>query len=230
MDAKPGYRFANDVTVTVNGKPADEIFWGADDYIDIGVIVTPVEEVVEYNIISGENQTYTKKQSPALVVKADGQVSKSVGFRVDDETISESNYAVASGSTIVTLKTEFLDTLAEGVHKLTFVYIDGEVSTNFTVIGASQTITEDDVANAGETTATEGNANESQSATGEDDTNDSKKESFKEKKKANSSDRKENNTTSGSPKTGDNIIFWISLMFISGLVFFGTYKYIRKRK
>ena len=38
-----------------------------------------------------------------------------------------------SGSTIVTLKVDYLKTLSVGTHKLTVVYNDGECSTNFEV-------------------------------------------------------------------------------------------------
>ena len=47
--------------------------------------------------------------------------------------VEEENYTVASGSTIVTLKNEYLKTLSSGEHKITFVYTDGECSTTFKI-------------------------------------------------------------------------------------------------
>lgn len=42
-------------------------------------------------------------------------------------------YTAKSGSTVITLKTDYLKTLSVGAHNLTVVYTDGECSTNFEV-------------------------------------------------------------------------------------------------
>nr|MCR5186243.1 hypothetical protein [Clostridia bacterium] len=47
--------------------------------------------------------------------------------------VAKKDCTITSGSTIATLSKDFLDTLSEGTHELTFVYTDGEVSTNFTI-------------------------------------------------------------------------------------------------
>ena len=54
------------------------------------------------------------------------------GTRIDAE-----NYTAASGSTVITLQVDYLNTLSVGTHKLTIVYTDGECSTNFEVKAAS---------------------------------------------------------------------------------------------
>ena len=41
---------------------------------------------------------------------------------------------ITAGSTVVTLKADYLNALALGVHTLKFVYNDGEVATNFTIV------------------------------------------------------------------------------------------------
>lgn len=83
----------------------------------------------EYNILEGENQTYSG--SGSLTVRANGDFSKFIGLKVDGNVVDASNYDARSGSTVVTLKESYLSTLPAGDHILTFVYNDGEVSANF---------------------------------------------------------------------------------------------------
>lgn len=57
----------------------------------------------------------------------------------------------ASGSTIVTLKNEYLKALPEGTHKLTVVYKDGQCNTNFEIKKTAEEICENsDTASAEE--------------------------------------------------------------------------------
>ena len=84
---------------------------------------------VEYKILEGAKQELDENSD--LIVKADGDINKFVGLNIDGKEINKDNYTVKSGSTIVTLKKEFLSTLNEGEHVLTFVYEDGKVSTTF---------------------------------------------------------------------------------------------------
>lgn len=53
--------------------------------------------------------------------------------KVDEASVDTSNYDVKSGSTVVTLKESHFAVLPVGVHTLTFVYNDGEVSTHFMI-------------------------------------------------------------------------------------------------
>ena len=86
-----------------------------------------------YKIIEGANSSWTKNTDDALSFSADGDLSKFAGIKIDGEWLDKENYTATSGSTIITLKNEYLKTLSVGEHKITFVYTDGEVSTNFEV-------------------------------------------------------------------------------------------------
>ena len=57
--------------------------------------------------------------------------------RVDEETVDDKNYTVTSGSTVITLKAGFLGTLANGKHRLTVLYLDGETSAVFEILPKS---------------------------------------------------------------------------------------------
>ena len=53
---------------------------------------------------------------------------------VDDKIVSPANYEKTRGSIIITLKNSYLETLDFGWHKLTTVFNDGEVATDFLVV------------------------------------------------------------------------------------------------
>ena len=89
--------------------------------------------VTEYNILEGANQTYTINSAKDLVIKADGDINKIIELKMDKETLTKKNYNLENGSTIAILKSNYLDTLPEGSHTLTFAYTDGEVSTNIII-------------------------------------------------------------------------------------------------
>lgn len=58
-------------------------------------------------------------------------------MKVDDTPIDAENYTAVSGSTVITLKANYLNTLSVGKHKLTVVYNDGVCSADFEVKAAS---------------------------------------------------------------------------------------------
>lgn len=88
---------------------------------------------INYQIIEGENSSWTKGTDEKLTFRANGDFSKFEGIKIDDELVSSENYIAISGSTIVTLKDEYLKALPEGEHKITFIYTNGECSTNFEI-------------------------------------------------------------------------------------------------
>ena len=57
--------------------------------------------------------------------------------QVDDKDLDASNYTVKEGSTIVTLKTSYLETLSVGKHTLAIVSETGTATTEFTIKAAA---------------------------------------------------------------------------------------------
>lgn len=84
-----------------------------------------------YKIIKG-NRQYVENGKDLEIV-ANGDYDDFVMLEVDGKKIKASYYKVKSGSTIVTLKSSYLDTLSVGKHTLTFDYDDGSVDATFTV-------------------------------------------------------------------------------------------------
>lgn len=92
---------------------------------------------ISYNVIEGANQTYTidNNKEAKFRIDADYSLFEDGGVvLVDDQEVEPTNYTSASGSTIITLKKEYVDTLSEGEHTLTVLFNDnGTASTTFNV-------------------------------------------------------------------------------------------------
>lgn len=91
----------------------------------------------DYKITEGANEIWAQNSDGTLTITANGDFPKFTGIKVDGKLIDTSNYTAVSGSTKVTLKAEYLKTLSVGTHEVTFVYTDGECSTNFEVKSVS---------------------------------------------------------------------------------------------
>ena len=97
-----------------------------------------LKEIIDtaYEIEEGADQTIARGTD--LTVKASGSVWKLNALKIDGEELGEENYETEEGSTIATVKAEFLDTLKTGKHTLEFVYVDGSASTTFTIEEAAK--------------------------------------------------------------------------------------------
>ena len=92
---------------------------------------TALEELQRiYKIIDGDHQKFNNQD---VVITANGDLNRLVMIQVDGKQLDSSFYTVDSGSTIVTLKKDYLGTLSVGNHTLTFVYSDGQVDATFTI-------------------------------------------------------------------------------------------------
>ena len=89
--------------------------------------------IVDYAIVDGANGTWVKANGGTLVFRADGDFSKFTYVKVDNVVIEASNYLASAGSTIVTLREDYLNTLSIGNHVITIGFVDGEASTSFRI-------------------------------------------------------------------------------------------------
>ena len=83
--------------------------------------------------IKGDGSIWTKGTERGLEFTANGSYSKFAGIEVDGETVNEENYTAISGSTVITLKPEYLETLSVGRHTLTVLYTDGKAGCGFEI-------------------------------------------------------------------------------------------------
>ena len=91
----------------------------------------------EYTITKGDAAKWTLKSTKTLSFTASGDFDKFVGVSVDGKRISESRYTAKKGSTVITLKNAFLNTLKTGEHTITIHFDDGKAEGSFTILDAS---------------------------------------------------------------------------------------------
>ena len=136
ITANSGYKL---VKVLVDGtdKTADMV----GDTLELTNITSNInlEVVVEkivYEVTEGANQKYTitKNNEAKFKINADFRLFDDGKVYVDNELVDPKNYTAESGSTIITLKKEFVDTLSVGEHTLKVLFNDGgEAITTFNV-------------------------------------------------------------------------------------------------
>ena len=136
ITANSGYKL---VKVLVDGtdKTADMVgdtlkLTNITSNINLEVVV----EKIVYEVIEGANQKYTitKNNEAKFKINADFRLFDDGKVYVDNELVDPKNYTAESGSTIITLKKEFVDTLSVGEHTLKVLFNDGgEAITTFNV-------------------------------------------------------------------------------------------------
>ena len=104
----------------------------SENYNDVTVKVT-IYISPEYRIIDGAGSTWTQNTDGTVVIRGDGEFNRFHAVKVDGKVIDRANYEAKEGSTIITLKAEYLKTLATGSHTFAIVWDNGIAGTNFTV-------------------------------------------------------------------------------------------------
>ena len=170
----------------------------------------------EYKFTEGANQTYTIDESKNATFRIDADYSLFTNkVYVDNKLVDSTNYDSKSGSTVITLKDEYLKTLSVGEHTLKVAFSDnGEAITKFTIKEKQQNETPEDSKNTGSTENTE-------------------KEEQPENNNVTNNDVQKENTN--NPKTGDNVIvyavlFAIAILGIITLVIVNIKKSKKSRK
>ena len=105
--------------------------------LDPDTVIPGIIPSTQYNFVSGAGNTWTKGSGQPMVMKTDGDFSKFVSVEIDGAVVDKSNYAAESGSTIVTFKAEYMETLKSGKHTYRVNYTDGYAETTFTVNGST---------------------------------------------------------------------------------------------
>ena len=93
---------------------------------------------VNYEITDGNQATINTDENKDVLFTSAADYSKFVRVDVDNVTVDPSKYSAVSGSTKITMKASYLNTLAEGNHTLTIVSNDGKASTTFTITKGSK--------------------------------------------------------------------------------------------
>ena len=110
------------VPVTITSENYEDVT------VNVIIYISP-----EYRIIDGANSSWTQNTDGTVVIRGDGEFNRFHAVKVDGKVIDRTNYDATEGSTIITLKAEYLKTLATGSHTFAIVWNNGIAGTNFTV-------------------------------------------------------------------------------------------------
>ncbi len=87
---------------------------------------TPTQpETPQYPVLEGSNAVWSKDSGSAMVMRIDADYSKFTGITINGVDIDPGYYDSWSGSTVISLKPEFLSALAEGQYTCRVNYNDG---------------------------------------------------------------------------------------------------------
>ena len=130
---------ATDATVTATGnkeywhcKDCKKYFSDAAGTNEIKLDDTIISKLSP-EIIEGKGQSITAGDKKELTFKSNAAFSDFIRVELDGKTLDEKNYTVKEGSTVVTLKADYVATLAAGEHTIGIVSESGTVETTFTV-------------------------------------------------------------------------------------------------
>lgn len=172
----------------------------SENYNDVTVKVT-IYISPEYRIIDGAGSTWTQNTDGTVVIRGNGEFSRFHAVKVDGKVIDPANYEAKEGSTIITLKAEYLKTLATGSHTFAIVWNNGIAGTNFTV-----------AANTSGNNSGNNNNNDSNHGSDNSGNNDSGNTAGAA---ANTVGNQQSQELDKVPATGDPFGIWLTLFAIS---------------
>lgn len=194
-------------------------------------------------IIEGNNAKVTQGTNEKLAFTSDAEFADFIRVDVDGKTLESKQYTVASGSTIVTLNTDYVATLAAGEHTLDIVSQNGTATAKFTVTEKTPEVTPEVTPETKPETTPETKPEtkpettpeitpETTDKTGEATTDKTGGVTTDKTDKADKADKAANNDNTASAQTGDsnNIMNCMALLFISGGAVIGMAFVDRKKK
>ena len=92
----------------------------------------------EYTVTKGANSEWTQGGDKGIDLSGSGKGSFTV--KVDGAAVPAGKYTASSDGSTITLKPEYLDTLAAGSHTVTLVYADGSAKAKFTIKAKDKTV------------------------------------------------------------------------------------------
>lgn len=84
-------------------------------------------------LLNGANAEWSKGKKEGLTFSVDVNISDFIGVKVDQQELDPSMYEVRSGSTIITLKPSYLESLSSGKHEIRMEFKSGTIQTYFTI-------------------------------------------------------------------------------------------------
>ena len=112
-----------------------------------------------YDVIDGNGSIWANTDNEGLTFTVNGHHEKFAGLLINGATVDAKYYVIQAGSTVITLKAEYLQTLSAGKYTVTVRYTDGSTDgeDSFTVT-ENNSVTPSDPAAASDPDAADGTA------------------------------------------------------------------------
>ena len=112
-----------------------------------------------YDVIDGNGSTWANTDNEGLTFTVNGHHEKFAGLLINGATVDPKYYEIQAGSTVITLKAEYLQTLSAGKYTVTVRYTDGSTDgeDSFTVT-ENKTVAPSDPAASSDPDAADGTA------------------------------------------------------------------------
>ena len=132
--AAEGLIGSDECAVTVTGAQTDAgTYTATAESLSNANYTLPAEVTKDFTIAAleyayedeTETLTYTKESGQTVTFICEGPFAEFETFFMDDEAVDTANYTAVEGSTEVTLKNSYLDTLSVGDHTVRFQYKNG---------------------------------------------------------------------------------------------------------
>ena len=193
-----------------------------------------VVEKIVYEVTEGANQKYTITENTEARFKINADYSLFDGkVYIDNVLVNSDNYTSESGSTIITFKQAYVDTLSVGEHALKVVFTDGgEATTKFEIAKKVEENNNNDNNNNNNDNGNNNNNDNSNNNNDNEDNNNNKgsdnnNENTNTPSKTENEEKKDNIS---SPKTGDNFMLYITIVSMSVLGLGATIIVTKKKK
>lgn len=99
----------------------------------LALALKPVPVKYEVTKPAADNK-WKKGDEGGMQITGNADFAKFTGLKVDGALVAAENYTASSGSTVVTLKSSYLETLIPGKHTVELVFTDGSAQTELTVL------------------------------------------------------------------------------------------------
>ena len=202
---KPGRTF---VTVLMEYVDDDYETVTIEKRVEIVVSDPEPEPEISYHCVEGDGQTWRKGTGDYLkfvfkrTVGDDETFDHFKGIKIDGKDLTESDYTAKSGSVVINVNPDYLETLDTGNHTLTAAFDDADdAQASFKVVSAEGN---DDGSGSGSGSGTGSGSNSSGSGSGTSST----------------SAGTGTSRNAGSTRTGDSssVLLWIALMLAAAAV------------
>lgn len=123
---------------------------GGGSRVDLnGTTSTPTQpEVPTYNVIEGSDAVWTMGSNSPMVMRIDADFSKFSGITINGVGVDPSDYDAWSGSTVISIKPEYMAILEPGYYTCRVSYTDGGYAdVDFSVQAAADTSGNNDTGN-----------------------------------------------------------------------------------